>query len=92
MAIAVSIVSQLAKVVTIDFASVPTVSSLTAEVDVLGAMLNHVYMAIPEGSWNEGLSYPIGTSKTINKVTFRILNPTAGNLNPVSQDFKIIGF
>ena len=92
MPIAHSIVPQFAQVVTIDFADVPTVSSLTEEVTVAGALVDHIYLAIPEGTWNEGLSYPIGTSKNAGKVTFRILNPTAGNLDPVSQDFKILGF
>ena len=92
MAIAVSVVPQFAQVVTIDFGSVTADLTIEPEITVPGALKDHIYLAIPEGTWNAGLSFPIGYGSDANKIKFRIMNATAGGLDPASQTFKILGF
>lgn len=92
MPIAHSITPQFAQVVTINFGSASANTTLEAAVTVAGALENHIYLAIPEGTWNAGLTFPIGYGSDANEVTFRFGNLTGGALDAASQTFKVIGF
>lgn len=74
---------------TIDFASVATVTAPDQAIVVPGSLVGDTVLCAPQGVWVAGLTLPQGRCIVDGTVQFRICNPTAGALDPVSQTCRL---
>lgn len=70
---------------TIDFASVATVTAPDQAISVPGTLPGDTVLCSPQGTWPAGLTLPQGRCLVADTVQFRIANVTAGALDPASQ-------
>lgn len=75
---------------TIDFASVATIVAVDQAITVAGSVVGDTVLCSPQGVWIAGLTLPMGRCIVDGTVQFRIANPTAGALDPVSQICRLV--
>lgn len=81
--------TELTQTLTIDFASQAAAGAADNAVTVAGSLVGDTVSAIPLGTWPAGLSLPQGRCVVAGTVQFRIVNATAGALDPGSQSFVL---
>ena len=92
MAIESSITPQFKRSVTLDIGSIA--ANITEEevfTGVKGIRKDHIYLLIPEGTFNAGLAIVAAWGTDKDELTVRVGNLTAGALNPASQTYKVLG-
>lgn len=73
----------------IDFAACAAATAADQPFAVPGALVGDTVTVTPLGTWPENISLPQGRCLEEGEVTFRIVNPTAGAINPGSQLVRI---
>lgn len=74
--------------VTVDYASVPAATAPDQAVVVAAARVGDAITVTPLGVWPANLSQPQGRCLVAGTVQVRVVNPTAGAIDPVSQTFR----
>lgn len=77
------------KTQTIDFPSVAANTAADAAIAVTRTLPGDVVLCAPMGTWDAGLSLPLGRCLVAGTVQFRVQNSTAGALDPASQECRL---
>lgn len=74
--------------VTVDYASIPAATAPDQAVAVTKARVGDQIEIQPLGTWPANLSIPQGRCLVAGTVQVRVVNPTAGAIDPASQTFR----
>lgn len=74
--------------VTVDYASIPAATAPDQAVVVPGARVGDGIIIQPLGVWAVNISQPQGRCLVAGTVQVRVVNPTAGAIDPASQTFR----
>ncbi len=91
MAIESSITPQFKRSFTLDIGSIAANITEEEVFTVKGVRKDHIYLLIPEGTFNAGLIIAAAWGTDKDELTVRIGNLTSGALNPASQTYKVLG-
>lgn len=78
--------------VTVDFASVATITAPDASVTVAGSRVGDIFLATPLGTWPAGLGMQPHRCAVAGTVLTRLVNPTVGAVDPASQSVRYACF
>lgn len=74
----------------IDFASCAAVTAADQAIVVPGSLVGDTVLCSPQATWIAGVSLPQGRCIVDGTVQFRIVNPTAGAVDPASQTCRLV--
>lgn len=75
--------------VTADIASVAAVTAPDTALTVPNARVGDQILIAPLGTWPANLGLPQGRCIVAGTVQMRVVNPTAGAIDPASQSFRV---
>lgn len=75
--------------VTADIASVAAVTAPDTALTVANARVGDQVLIAPLGTWPANLGLPQGRCIVAGTVQMRVINPTAGAIDPASQSFRV---
>jgi hypothetical protein len=83
-------IGQQAQIVTVDLASVVANTAVDTAFTVPGSLVGDTVEVTPLGTWPAGLVMGPHRCLVAGTVQVRTGNVTVGNIDPASQDFKVV--